>query len=263
MAMLNGLSAIITGSTSGIGLSIARSLASEGCNVVLNGLKPHDQVESLLELIGGLGGGRAIYCRGDVSQPEAVRHMMASAEEVFRNGIDILVNNAGIQHTAPIESFPRDRWRSILDVNLSGVFYMTQAALPGMKRRNFGRIINIASVHGLVGSRDKSAYVAAKHGVVGLTKVVALECADYNITCNAICPGWVDTPLVRHQIAERAGASGSNFDDETRRLLGEKQPNERFVRAEEIGALAQTLARRDLRSTTGMALTMDGGWTAQ
>lgn len=259
---LKGKVALVTGSTSGIGLGVARVLAKEGCSIVLNGFGDAAQIEKTRGEIEQNFGVKAIYVAADISQYEDVAAMIAAAERELGK-VDILVNNAGIQHVSPVEDFPVEKWNQVLGINLSGVFYGIRAALPGMKARGFGRIVNIASVHGLVASPNKAAYVAAKHGVVGLTKVVALEVAQANITCNAICPGWVLTPLVQKQIDDRAAAKGTTTAEEERALLSEKQPNIRFAQPEEIGAMVAYLCSDAARNVTGTALTIDGAWSAQ
>ena len=256
--MLKGKTALVTGSTSGIGLGIALSLAREGANIVLNGFGdasgPRAEVEALGVKVG--------YHGADMSKPAEIEAMMAYAAAEF-GGIDILVNNAGIQHVAPVQDFPAERWDAILAINLSSAFHTTRLALPGMQARNWGRIINVASVHGLVASTNKSAYVAAKHGVIGLTKVTALENATTGITANAICPGWVLTPLVQKQVDARAAAEGVDIAEATRRLLGEKQPSLQFTTPEELGDLAVFLCSKAANNVRGVAWNVDGGWTAQ
>ncbi len=256
--MLKGKTALVTGSTSGIGLGIALSLAREGANIVLNGFGdasgPRAEVEALGVKVG--------YHGADMSKPAEIEAMMAYAAAEF-GGVDILVNNAGIQHVAPVQDFPAERWDAILAINLSSAFHTTRLALPGMQARNWGRIINVASVHGLVASTNKSAYVAAKHGVIGLTKVTALENATTGITANAICPGWVLTPLVQKQVDARAAAEGVDIAEATRRLLGEKQPSLQFTTPEELGDLAVFLCSKAANNVRGVAWNVDGGWTAQ
>ncbi|UUY07370.1 3-hydroxybutyrate dehydrogenase [Pseudomonas sp. J452] len=254
---LQGKTALVTGSTSGIGLGIALKLAEAGANLVLNGFGEVDAALAAVKAKGVKVG----HHPADVGKPEEIAALIAYAEERF-GGVDILVNNAGIQHVAPVEEFPVERWDAIIAINLSSVFHATRLALPGMRERGWGRIVNIASVHGLVGSVQKAAYVAAKHGVVGLTKVVALETATTGITCNAICPGWVLTPLVQQQIDARAAADG---DPERARheLLAEKQPSLEFVTPEQLGALTLFLCSDAAEQVRGAAWNMDGGWTAQ
>lgn len=259
--MLKGKNAIVTGSTSGIGLAVARTLADEGCNILLNGFGDKAAIDAM---IGELQrqGVQADYSPADMSKPADIRKMVGMGERVF-GSVDILVNNAGIQHTAPTEEFPDDKWDAIIAINLSSAFHAAKAALSGMKSHGFGRIINIASVHGLVASRHKAAYVAAKHGIVGLTKVIALENAESNITCNAICPGWVLTGLIQKQIEDKAKAGNISIEEATGQLLGEKQPSKRFIRPEQIGAMIAFLCGDEGSGMTGEIITMDGGWTAQ
>ncbi len=256
--MLKGKTALVTGSTSGIGLGIAKALAAQGANVVLNGFGdaqgPQTEVAAL--------GVRVGYHGADMSKPAEIEAMMAYAQETF-GGVDILVNNAGIQHVARVENFPVERWDSILAINLSSAFHATRLALPAMRAKNWGRIINVASIHGLVASAEKSAYVAAKHGVVGLTKVVALENATTGVTCNAICPGWVLTPLVQKQVDAKAAALGLSNEEATKLLLGEKEPSMQFTTPEELGALAVFFCSPAGNNVRGVAWNMDGGWTAQ
>ncbi len=254
--------ALITGSTSGIGLGIAHVLAGEGCHIVLNGFGDAVTIETTRKDIETTFGVKAIFSDADVTNYDSVAAMVARAETEL-GSLDIIVNNAGVQFVSPIEDFPLDQWQKIININLTGVFYGIRAAIPGMKKRGWGRIINIASAHGLVASAGKSAYVAAKHGVVGLTKVVALENARQNITCNAICPGWVLTPLVQKQIDDRAAKNGTSKDVEAEALLLEKQPNARFATPEEIGAMVSYLCSEGARNVTGTTLSIDGAWTAQ
>ena len=256
--MLKGKTALVTGSTSGIGLGIAKALAAQGANILLNGFGdvdgPKAQVESL--------GVKVAYHGADMSKPEQIGEMMAFATAQFGR-VDILVNNAGIQHVAKVEDFPPERWDAIIAINLSSAFHASRLALPAMKAANWGRIINLASVHGLVASAEKSAYVAAKHGLVGLTKVIALETATTGVTCNAICPGWVLTPLVQKQVDARATAGGLTNDEATRQLLGEKEPSMQFTTPEELGELALFLCSDAAKNVRGVAWNMDGGWAAQ
>ena len=259
---LDGLSAIVTGSTSGIGLGIARALAAEGANVLLNGFGDAREIEALRQRLASEHRVNVIFNGADIAKPADVRSMVAEATRAF-GAVDVLVSNAGIQHTAPIENFPDDHWDSIIATNLSSNFHAIKAVLPRMRARNWGRIINIASAHGLVGSEKKIAYVAAKHGVVGLTKVVALETATTGITCNAICPGWVLTPLVQRQIDDLAARELVSGDVATERLLGEKQPSLAFATPEQIGALAVFLCSDAAAQIRGAALPIDGGWIAQ
>ncbi|MDC0728479.1 3-hydroxybutyrate dehydrogenase [Phytobacter diazotrophicus] len=254
---LNGKVALVTGSTSGIGLGIACALAEAGAELILNGFGEVDRAKEKVARYGARPG----YHDADLSDPAQIEAMMQYAEREY-GGVDILVNNAGIQHVAPVEQFPVEKWNAILAINLSSVFHTSRLALPGMKERNWGRIINIASVHGLVASKEKSAYVAAKHAVVGLTKVIALENAQTNITCNALCPGWVLTPLVQQQIDQRI-ASGVAPDVARDSLLGEKQPSGEFVTPEQLGALTLFLCSDAASQVRGAAWNMDGGWIAQ
>ncbi len=260
--MLKGKTAIVTGSTSGIGLGIARALGGAGANLMLNGFGDAGQIEALRAGLAQEFGIEVAYHGADMSRPEQIRALVQAAVDEL-GGVDILVNNAGIQHTAPVESFPAERWDAILAINLSAVFHATQAALPVMKARDWGRIVNIASVHGLVASVDKAAYVAAKHGVVGLTKVVALETARTGITCNAICPGWVLTPLVQKQIDARAERDGLTQEQAKSSLLAEKQPSGEFATPAQLGALCVFLCSDAASQMRGAALPVDGAWLAQ
>jgi 3-hydroxybutyrate dehydrogenase len=262
MKMLHGKAAIVTGSTSGIGLGIARALAGAGCDVMLNGFGESSAIERERANIAKDFGVRAAFNAADLAKPAEIQQMIEVATREF-DKIDILVNNAGIQHTAPIEKFPADRWDAVIAINLSANFYAIQAVVPQMRQRNWGRIINIASTHGLVASVEKAAYVAAKHGVIGLTKVVALETATTGITCNAICPGWVLTPLVEKQIGERAAREKISVDQAKANLLSEKQPSHEFATPEQLGAVAVFLCSEAATQIRGAALPVDGGWTAQ
>jgi 3-hydroxybutyrate dehydrogenase len=253
--------ALVTGSTSGIGLGIARALAAAGANVVLNGFGEAGEIARTKEAIEFDYGVTADYSAADMTSPDAIDEMIsATLRDLGR--LDILVNNAGIQHVAPLDQFPIGKWDQILAINLSSAFHTTRLALPAMRKQKFGRIINVASAHGLVASPFKGAYVAAKHGIVGLTKVVALETAEEAITCNAICPGYVYTPLVESQIDAQAKAHGISRNQVIRDVLLAQQPNKRFATVEEIGALAVFLASNAAASITGIALPVDGGWTA-
>jgi len=260
--MLSGKTALVTGSTSGIGLGIARALAEQGANIVFNGFGDAQQIEKLYTDIGQEFGVQTAYHNADMSKPEQIAAMMQFAADKF-GSVDILVNNAGIQHVAPVEDFPAEKWDAIIAINLSSAFHTTRLALPGMKARNWGRIINLASVHGLVGSAQKSAYVAAKHGLVGFTKVTALETAQTGVTCNAICPGWVLTPLVQKQVDDRAARESVSNDEAKRSLLAEKQPSGEFVTPDELGALAVFFCSPAGAQVRGVAWNMDGGWAAQ
>jgi len=260
--MPEGCVAVVTGSTSGIGLGIAEALACEGIDIVLNGFGDAHEIEALRERLAEEAGVRVTYTGADMSQPAEVRGMITRATRELGH-VDILVNNAGIQHTAPVHEFPAERWDAILAVNLSAAFHATAAVLPQMLERNWGRIVNVASVHGLVGSRDKAAYVAAKHGILGLTKVVALETAATGVTCNAICPGWVLTPLVQRQIDDLTQRERIAQDQARGRLLAEKQPSREFATSAQIGALAAFLCTDDALQIRGAALPVDGAWLAQ
>ncbi len=259
---LKGKNAIVTGSTSGIGLGLARALAARGVNIVLNGFGDQDQIENIRQGLESDFNIKSLYSGADMSKGLQVTGMINEVEYEL-GSIDILVNNAGIQYVAPIDEFPPEKWESIIAINLSSAFYSVSAALPGMKKRGFGRIINLASAHGLVASPYKSAYVAAKHGVVGLTKTVALEVAESNITCNAICPGYVRTPLVEGQVEEQARVHSMSHDQVVKDVILAAQPNKRFVEVEELGALAVFLCSFEGRSMNGAAISMDGGWTAR
>jgi 3-hydroxybutyrate dehydrogenase len=256
--MLQGKTALVTGSTSGIGLGIAKALARQGANIVLNGFgdtaAPKAEVAALGVKVG--------YHGADMSKPAEIEAMMQYAAGTF-GCVDILVNNAGIQHVAPIEDFPPERWDAIIAINLSSAFHATRLALPAMKKADWGRIINVASVHGLVASAQKSAYVAAKHGIVGLTKVTALENATSGITCNAICPGWVLTPLVQKQVDAKAAALGVSNEEAKKQLLAEKEPSLQFTTPEELGELAVFFCSEAAKNVRGVAWNMDGGWAAQ
>ncbi len=260
--MLKGKTALVTGSTSGIGLGIARAFAREGCNVVLNGFGDRNEIEALRKSIEKDCGVAAIYSGADMSRPAEISAMLREAAERFGK-VDILVNNAGIQYVAPIEEFPPEKWDAILAINLSSAFHAVRAALPAMKQARWGRIVNIASAHGLRASPFKVAYVAAKHGLVGLTKTVALECAETGVTCNAICPGFVHTPLVDKQIDDQARAHKLPRERVVREVILQKQPTKEFVKIEEVAALAVFLAGDSAASITGAAYAIDGGWTAQ
>jgi len=262
IATLKGKTALVTGSTSGIGLGIARSLAAQGCNILLNGFGEPEKIAALEFSLVEDYGIDVKYHNADMSKPSEIEALMQFGAEKF-GMLDIVVNNAGIQHVASIEDFPPDRWDAIIAINLTSAFHTTRLALPAMKAQNWGRIVNIASVHGLVASAQKSAYVAAKHGLVGLTKVTALETAQTGITCNAICPGWVLTPLVQKQVEARAVKAGIPVADAKRALLAEKQPSGEFVTPEELGALAVFMCSDAARQVRGVAWNMDGGWVAQ
>ena len=262
MTMLKGKTALVTGSTSGIGLGIARALAGQGADLVLNGFGDAGEIEKLRKGLADEFKVKAIYASADMSKPDEIYSMVKKAlAELGR--IDVLVNNAGIQHVAPIQDFPIDRWDAVIAINLSASFHTVRAALPQMLKRNWGRIINIASAHGLVASVQKVAYIAAKHGLVGLTKVVALETATTGVTCNAICPGWVLTPLVQKQVDARAAEQRIPVEKAKLDLLSEKQPSHEFVTPEQLAGLAVFLCSDAAAQMRGAALAMDGGWTAQ
>jgi 3-hydroxybutyrate dehydrogenase len=258
MSQLKGKTALVTGSTSGIGLAMAIGLAKQGVNIMVNGFGEKDNAIAQIKACGV----EVDYHGADMSKPTEIADLISQTEKRF-GSLDILVNNAGIQHTATVEDFPAAQWDAIIAINLSSAFHATHHALPGMKKRNWGRIINIASVHGLVGSAQKSAYVAAKHGIVGLTKVVALENAQTGITCNAICPGWVLTPLVQKQVDARAERENITNEQAKHDLVAEKQPSGNFVTPEQLAALAVFLCGQDASEVRGAAWNMDGGWTAQ
>ena len=256
--MLKGKTALVTGSTSGIGLGIAKALAQQGANIVLNGFGDAQGPKAELEALGVT----VAYHGADMSQPMQIEEMMAFAATTFGR-VDILVNNAGIQHVAKVEDFPHERWDAIIAINLSSAFHTTRLAVPAMRQANWGRIVNVASAHGLVASAQKSAYVAAKHGIVGFTKAVALETAVTGITCNAICPGWVLTPLVQQQIDARATRDDIEPEQARKELLGEKQPSLQFTTVEQLGGLAAFLCSPAADQVRGVAWQVDGGWTAQ
>jgi 3-hydroxybutyrate dehydrogenase len=256
--MLKGKTALVTGSTSGIGLGIAGALARQGANIVLNGFGDVEGPKAQIAALGVKVG----YHGADMSKPAEIEAMMAYAATEFGR-VDILVNNAGIQHVARIENFPVERWDAVIAINLSSAFHATRLALPAMREANWGRIINVASVHGLVASAEKSAYVAAKHGIVGLTKVTALENATTGVTCNALCPGWVLTPLVQKQVDAKAAALGITNEEAKKVLLGEKEPSMQFTTPEELGELAVFFCSPAGNNVRGVAWNMDGGWVAQ
>jgi 3-hydroxybutyrate dehydrogenase len=260
--MLKGKTALVTGSTSGIGQGIAQALAARGADIILNGFGEPAQIGKLRAKIASEHGVTVRYDGADVSSAKAIAAMMEKALAEF-GAVDILVNNAGIQHVAPVEEFPVDKWNAILAINLSAAFHTVRLAVPAMKARNWGRIINIASAHALVASPFKSAYVAAKHGLAGLTKTVALETAEHGITANAICPGYVLTPLVEKQIPDTAKARGITAEQVIKDVLLAAQPTKQFVTVAQIAALAVFLAGDDAASVTGAILPLDGGWTAQ
>ncbi len=259
--MLEGKIALITGSTSGIGLGIAAALAQAGADIVLNGLGPPEEIERVRHELAERHGGRVLYDAADMTRPEQISAMIANTV-AHLGSIDILVNNAGIQKVAPIEEVPVDSWNAIIAINLSSAFHTIRASVPVMKAKRSGRIINIASAHALVASPFKSAYVAAKHGLLGLTRTVALELAETGITCNAVCPGYVRTPLVEGQIADTARARGMSEEQVVREVMLGEQPTRQFVTIEQLGAMAVYLCGDAAASITGAALPMDGGWTA-
>lgn len=258
--MLKGKTALVTGSTSGIGLGVAKALAAQGANVVLNGFGDAEGPKAEVAAAGA--GVKVAYHGADMSKPAEIAAMMKFAADQFGR-VDILVNNAGIQHVANVEDFPPEKWDAIIAINLTSAFHTTRLALPAMKAANWGRVINIASTHGLVASAQKSAYVASKHGIVGFTKSLALETATTGVTSNAICPGWVLTPLVQKQVDDRAKANGWSNEEATKQLLGEKQPSLQFTSPEQLGALAVFLCTPAADNVRGVAWQVDGGWTAQ
>ncbi len=258
---ISGKVALVTGSTSGIGLGMAQSLARQGVHLMLNGFGDAQAAQEAVRAVGPAGL-RVEYHGADMSRPDQIEDLIRQTEATFGR-VDILVNNAGIQHVAPIDEFPVDRWDAVIAINLTSAFHTTRLALPGMKARNWGRVLNIASAHGLVASANKSAYVAAKHGLVGMTKAVALETATTGVTVNAICPGWVLTPLVQKQVDARAAAEGVSLDEAKKRLLGEKQPSLQFTTPEQLGELAVFLCSEAAANIRGAAINVDGGWLAQ
>ena len=260
--MLKGKTALVTGSTSGIGLGMARALAEQGAHVMLNGFGEIEAAKAEVSQAGQAHGVRVSYHGADMTKPAEIEAMVRACEAEF-GALDILVNNAGIQHVAPVDDFPAEKWDAIIAINLSSAFHTTRLALPGMKARGWGRIINVASVHGLVASANKSAYVASKHGIIGFTKAVALETATTPVTVNAICPGWVLTPLVQKQVDARAQADGVSNDEAKRRLLAEKEPSQQFTTPEELAAMAVFMCSPAANNLRGTAINMDGGWVAQ
>jgi 3-hydroxybutyrate dehydrogenase len=259
--MLKGKTALVTGSTSGIGLGIATRLAAEGTNVVLNGLGDPKEIESLRTGLAAKFAVSVLYDAADMTKPDSIAQMMKRAIAEF-GAVDVLVNNAGIQHVAPVDDFPVEKWDAILAINLTAAFHTVRAALPAMKNKGWGRIVNIASAHALVASPFKSAYVAAKHGIAGFTKTVALEVAEQGITVNAVCPGYVLTPLVEKQIPDTAKARGISREAVIRDVLLAAQPTKRFVTVDEVAALTAFLCSQDAASITGAVLPLEGGWTA-
>ena len=259
--MLKGKTALVTGSTSGIGLGIATRLAAEGANIVLNGLGPAGEIEQLRTRLASEYKVAVVYDAADMSKPDAIAAMMLRALAEF-GAVDLLVNNAGIQHVAPVDDFPPEKWDAILAINLSAAFHTVRVALPAMKKKGWGRIVNIASAHALVASPFKAAYVAAKHGIAGFTKTVALEMAEQGITCNAVCPGYVLTPLVEKQIPDTARARGISREAVVRDVLLAAQPTKKFVTVDEVAGLTAFLCSNDAASITGAVLPIEGGWTA-
>ncbi|HPE32519.1 MAG TPA: 3-hydroxybutyrate dehydrogenase [Parvularculaceae bacterium] len=260
--MSNRLNAIVTGSTSGIGLGVATAFAAEGMNVMLNGFGDKDEIETIRAGLEDKYGVKVGYHGADMTKPEEIRDMVSKAEAAFGQ-VDVLVNNAGIQFVSEVENFPEEKWNAIIAINLSSSFHATKAVFKGMKDRKFGRIINIASAHGLVASPFKSAYVAAKHGVVGFTKTIALEGAEFGVTCNAICPGYVKTPLVEKQIPDQAKTRHMTEEEVVQKVILEAQPTKQFVTVEQIGSLAVYLTTKAASQITGAALQIDGGWVAK
>jgi len=259
--MARNLNAVVTGSTSGIGLGIATGLATSGMNVMLNGFGDADEIEGYRKALETDHGVKALYNGADMTKPEQIRIMISEAQETF-GGVDVIVNNAGIQFVTKIEEFPEEKWDAIIAINMSSAFHTIKAVMPGMKDRGFGRIINIASSHGLIASPFKSAYVTAKHGILGLTKTVALEGAEYGVTANAICPGYVKTPLVEKQIPDTARERGISEEEVIKDVMLGPQPTKKFVEVDEVASLAVYLCSDGAKSITGAALPIDGGWVA-
>lgn len=262
MTNLTGKTALITGSTSGIGLGIAQALAQQGVNVVINGLGDAGEIEKTRVDIENTYKVKAVYDGADMTKPEQIRKMCESAVSQF-GAVDILVNNAGIQFVSPIDEFPEEKWDAIIAINMNSAFHTTKACLPGMKKKGWGRVINLASAHGLVASPYKSAYISAKHGLIGMTKTIALETATQNITCNAICPGYVNTPLVQNQIKDQAKVHGISEAEVVDKIMMQPQPTKKFVEIDQLGALAVFLCSDAASNITGTSLPVDGGWTAR
>jgi 3-hydroxybutyrate dehydrogenase len=260
--MLKGKTALVTGSTSGIGLGVAETLAAQGANMVLNGFGDRDEIERIRQDMAERNGVTVTYSDADMAKPDQIQQMVDAARQQF-GSVDVLVNNAGIQHVAPVDEFDPEKFEQVVQINLNHCFHTTHAALPKMREKGWGRVINIASAHGLVASKGKAAYVAAKHGVIGLTKVTALDTAQSGVTCNAICPGWVKTPLVQQQIEKKAEQQNCSVAQAEHDLLAEKQPALEFVTPEQIGAYCVFLCSDEARTITGAELKIDGGWTAQ
>lgn len=262
MNTLKGKVALITGSTSGIGLAVATSFAQNDAHVILNGFASEEEIKKVIDQLSSLGGGKIVFCPADLTKADDIENLIAFAEKTFGK-LDILVNNAGMQHVATVENFPVEKWDMIIALNLTASFHTTRLALPIMRKNNFGRIINIASTHALVASAGKSAYVASKHGILGFTKVVALETAQENITCNAICPGFVLTPLVEAQIRAKMEVSGRSFDEESEVFVGDKHASKKFVPAVEVAEACLFLASDHASQIKGAQIVLDGGWTVQ
>ena len=258
MTELKDKTALITGSTSGIGLGIARALAGAGANILLNGLGNIDDIEKIRQTLEKECAVKVTYDSADMTKPDQIRAMCEKARP-----IDILINNAGIQHVSPIDEFPDDKWNAFIAINLNSAFHTTKACLPMMKKNGWGRVINIASAHGLVASPFKSAYIAAKHGLIGMTKTVALETATNNITCNAICPGYVNTPLVQNQVKDQAKVHGISEAEVAEKIMMQPQPTKKFVEVDQLGALAVFLCSDAAQNITGTSISVDGGWTAR
>lgn len=259
---LTGKVALITGSTSGIGLSIARELVKHNVHVVLNGFGSMQEIASLVTELSSHGKGKAVHCAADLTKEKDIVELIRFTKDTFGQ-LDILINNAGMQHVSPIDTFPVEKWDQILSLNLTAAFHTMRLAIPVMRTNGFGRIINIASTHGIVGSSGKSAYVASKHALIGLTKVVALETATENITCNAVCPGFVLTPLVEAQIKDKMAKSGRTFDEESEFFVSDKQPSKKFVPGNEIAGACLYLLSDHASEVRGAQLVIDGGWTIQ